>query len=210
MAIKLIIYDDNFNLLNSIETMLQFQDKISVIATKTNCDNIIEDIAKYQPDVILMDIDMPRINGIEAVKTVRQSHTELPIIMFTVFDDNDNIFQSICAGANGYLLKTNFDVLPNAILDVTQGGAPMTSSIAKKVLSFVPKSNTTIDNSDLKLSARETEMLEYIAKGFSYKMIASELNISIETVRSHAKHIYKKLQVNSATGAAHKYYMSKK
>jgi DNA-binding NarL/FixJ family response regulator len=128
--------------------------------------------------------------------------------MFTVFDDDDNIFNAICAGANGYLLKRNFDQIPAAIKDVLDGGAPMTSSVAKKVLSFVPRNQTEKTAETESLSKRESEILSLVAKGFSYKMIGSQLVISTETVRTHIKHIYKKLQVNSATGAVHKFMQS--
>ena len=152
-----------------------------------------------------MDIDMPGGNGVQAVTTIRNTGNPVPVIMFTVFDDEVNIFDAICAGANGYLLKKNFDQIPAAIKDVLDGGAPMTSSVAKKVLTFVPQ-NKLVKNPEIEiLSAREKEILEYIVKGYSYKMIAAEINIAVETVRSHIKKIYKKLQVNSATEAVYKF-----
>jgi DNA-binding NarL/FixJ family response regulator len=133
----------------------------------------------------------------------------VPVIMFTVFEDNENIFNAICAGANGYLLKKNFEQIPAAIQDVMTGGAPMTSSVAKKVLTFVPTSNTEKKSEQENLSPREVEILNYVVKGYSYKMIAAELNLSLETVRSHIKKVYKKLQVNSATAAVYKYTQGK-
>ena len=188
-----------------MHTLLQWHDEFDVIAALPDALAVKEDIRILQPDVILMDIDMPGCSGVEAVKLLRSVYETLPVIMFTVFDDDENIFNAICAGANGYLLKKNIEQLPAAITDVLDGGAPMTGNVAKRVLTFVPKSrpekNADLDN----LSRREIEILEYIVKGYSYKMIAGELVISVETVRSHIKKIYKKLQVNSATEAVYKF-----
>ncbi len=167
--------------------------------------DVVADITTLKPDVILMDIDMPLSNGVDAVTALRTINKDLPVIMFTVFEDNDNIFNAICAGANGYLLKKNFEQIPASIIDVMNGGAPMTSSVAKKVLSFVPQSKKVKSIESGSLSKRETEILELVVKGYSYKMIAEEISVSLETVRSHIKKIYKKLQVNSATEAVYKY-----
>jgi DNA-binding NarL/FixJ family response regulator len=206
MAIRILIYEDNENLRKSIQTLLLWNTKFDLIAAMPNAISAANDIAVLKPDVILMDIDMPECNGVHAVTAIRKVNSEVPIIMFTVFEDSDNIFNAICAGANGYLLKSEFAQIPTAIDDVLAGGAPMTSSVAKKVLSFVPQKNTQKANEAKELlSARETEVLEYVVKGYSYKMIAADMNIGVETVRTHIKKIYKKLQVNNATEAVYKY-----
>jgi DNA-binding NarL/FixJ family response regulator len=210
MAIKLVIYDDNENLLNSIQTLLSLQKGIEILLAKNSAIDLIDDIEIHNPNVILMDIDMPEINGIDAVKKIRAVNQEVSIIMFTVFDDNDNIFNAICAGANGYLLKSNFDALPAALVDVTNGGSPMSSAIARRVLGLISQQKKTQPETDHNLSNRETELLEFIVQGYSYKMIAAELHISVETVRSHVKRIYKKLHVNNATGAVYEYNKTKK
>ena len=205
MPVRVLLYEDNENLRQSIATMFQWNAEYHLVAALQDASNVLADLKVYLPDVILMDIDMPESNGVDAVKCLRVVNDSLPVIMFTVFEDDDNIFNAICAGANGYLLKRNFDQIPAAIKDVLDGGAPMTSSVAKKVLSFVPR-NQTEKLADIEnLSNRESEILSLVAKGFSYKMIGSQLFISTETVRTHIKHIYKKLQVNSATGAVHKF-----
>ncbi len=209
MAIKVLIYEDNQDLRKSIQTLLLWNDSFDVVAAMPDATSASEDIAVLKPDVVLMDIDMPGCTGVEAVGEIRKTYIDLPIIMFTVFDDDDNIFNAICAGANGYILKKNIEQLPAAIKDVMDGGAPMTSSVAKKVLRFVPQSKTIKKPALEILSSRENEILQYVAQGYSYKMVAAETDIALETVRSHIKNIYKKLQVNSATEAVYKFNQTK-
>jgi DNA-binding NarL/FixJ family response regulator len=205
MAIKVLIYEDNINLRKSIETLLLWDADFDVVAALSDAAYVKDDVKALQPDVILMDIDMPRSNGVEAVTQIRKTDVELPIVMFTVFEDDENIFNAIRAGANGYLLKKNFDQIPASLKDVLDGGAPMTSSVAKKVLNFIPKNNAKSNEEIDSLSKREIEILEHITKGYSYKMIGGKLAIATETVRTHVKKIYKKLQVNSATEAVYKF-----
>ncbi len=205
MAIKVLIYEDNEPLRKSIQTLLLWDKGFDVVAALPDAVCAKEDVGVLKPDVVLMDIDMPLSNGVGAVTSIRQEFIDLPIIMFTVFEDDDNIFKAIRAGANGYLLKKNFDQIPAALKDVLDGGAPMTSSVAKKVLNFIPKNNNEHSIEINSLSKREAEILEYITKGYSYKMIGEELFIATETVRTHIKKIYKKLQVNSATEAVYKF-----
>jgi DNA-binding NarL/FixJ family response regulator len=208
MTIKVLIYEDNESLRKSIQTLLLWNSEFDVVAAMPNAISVTDDIAVLKPDVILMDIDMPDCTGVQAVTRIRATNNNIPVIMFTVFDDDENIFNAICAGADGYLLKKNFDQIPAAIKDVLNGGAPMTGSVAKKVLTFVPQNKSPKNPYIETLSPREKEILEYIVKGYSYKMIAAELNIATETVRSHIKKIYKKLQVNSATEAVYKFSQS--
>jgi DNA-binding NarL/FixJ family response regulator len=202
MAVKILIYDDNEALRNSIRVMLS--DEFEIAASMPNAETVETDIRELKPDVVLMDIDMPDVNGVEAVRRVRKIDSSLPVIMLTVFDDNENIFNAICAGASGYILKRYaLEELPAAINDVLTGGAPMTGSVAKKVLQMVPQAgNKEQEKSDL--SKRETEILQFLVNGYSYKMIASELKVSIDTVRFHIKKIYDKLHVHSATEAVSK------
>jgi DNA-binding NarL/FixJ family response regulator len=149
-----------------------------------------------------MDIDMPGINGIHAVKKIRSYNTKTHVIMLTVFETNELIFDALCAGANGYLLKnTAPEKIADAILEVYVGGAPMTTSIARKVLLYFSNRNV---QTDFSLTQREKEILNLLVKGYTYKMIASECIISMDTVRSHIKKIYEKLQVNSNIEAVKK------
>ncbi|WAC09275.1 response regulator transcription factor [Dyadobacter pollutisoli] len=197
----ILIYDDNEALRISMEALITDQDDLNLLAAKSSAKNVVEDIHKFQPDVILMDIDMPEINGVEAVKLIRKVNEHIPVIMLTVFDDNENIFNAICAGASGYILKRYAsEEIPSAIRNVMSGGAPMTGSVARKVLQMVPVAKSE-EQENYDLSKRETELLQLLVNGFSYKMIGFEMNISIDTVRSHIKKIYDKLHVHSATEA---------
>lgn len=202
MHYKIIIYDDDEILRNSISSLLSLEDDFLILATKSNPLHVLEDIEVYQPDVILMDIEMPAMNGVEAVKTIRTKHNDLPVLMLTIFEDNENIYNALCAGASGYLLKkTDPESLASGIKEVLNGGAPMTGSIAKKVLQIFAHKEVAKEDNEEQLTKREIEILKLLVKGSSYKMIAAAMFIAIETVRSHIKNIYKKLQVNNAAGA---------
>jgi DNA-binding NarL/FixJ family response regulator len=203
MQINILLYDDNKVLRESIEALMEEEPGFSVFSMP-NAETTEADIEQFQPDVILMDIDMPEINGVEAVKRIRRMNETLPVIMLTVFDDNENIFNAICAGASGYILKRYASVeLPGAIRNVLSGGAPMTGSVAKKVLQMLPL-NKTSEAGITELSQRETQILQLLVQGYSYKMIAGDLKISHDTVRFHIKKIYDKLHVHSATEAVSK------
>jgi DNA-binding NarL/FixJ family response regulator len=203
MKTKIILYDDNEVLGNSIKLMIEEEDDLEVIAYFNNAESVKEDIEILQPDVVLMDIDMPTVNGVEAVKIIRQLNQILPIIMLTVFDDNDNIFNAICAGASGYILKRSAtEEIPSAIKNVLTGGAPMTGSVARKVLQMIPVKESIKEN--FNLTNHEKSVLQYLVNGYSYKMIASELGVSIDAIRFHIKKIYDKLHVHSATEAVSK------
>lgn len=204
-ARKIIIYDDNEIMRESIASLLVLDETFVVSGSFPNPRNVLKDIEQLKPELILMDIDMPGINGVEALKIIRSLFVDLPVIMLTVFEDDDNIYKSICAGASGYILKkTKPDALIEMIKDVFEGGAPMTSSVAKKILQLFPKDTNKTSGFDANLSKREIELLRLLVLGKSYKMIADELFISIETVRTHIKNIYKKLRVNSGTEAVYK------
>ena len=201
MPIRVLLYEDNEHLRLSLQSLLQWQPDIDLAAAMPNAETVLTDLKEYRPDVVLMDIDMPGVTGIEALHQIRTKDALLPVIMLTIFDDNEHIIEAIAAGASGYLLKKNFDQIVASIKDVLNGGAPMTSSIARQVLQLFPKTPKAGEDTDHLLSARETQLLELLVKGYSYKMIADQLNISMGTVCSHIKKIYRKLQVNSATEA---------
>lgn len=204
MAIKVLIYDDNEALRTSMEALITEAQGFELLAAMPNAETVETDIKELQPDVVLMDIDMPVVNGVDAVRKISKINEKLPVIMLTVFDDNENIFNAICAGASGYILKRYAtEEIPSAIRMVLEGGAPMTGSVARKVLMMVPQAKTA-DQEKSNLTEKECAILKYLVNGYSYKMIAAELKISIDTVRFHIKKIYDKLHVHSATEAVSK------
>lgn len=204
MEIKIVIYEDNDHLRNSMLALFEWNPDHRVVLAKSNPASILLDLQENSPDVILMDIDMPEMDGITALKILRKQHPDLPVIMLTIFDDQENIYQAICAGASGYLLKHDFEHIISSIKDVLNGGAPMTGAVARKVLAAMsgskPKSTLPFDT----LTSREMDILNGLVKGLSYKMIAEKYSLSLDTIRTHIKKIYKKLQVNSATEAIYK------
>jgi DNA-binding NarL/FixJ family response regulator len=206
---RVIVYDDNKHIRDSIEMLLSDAVDIDLVNIYSNTENIIEDIDITNPDVILMDIDMPVMNGIEATAIVKKHYPTIQILMQTVFDDDNKIFNAIKAGASGYLLKEAIGKnLVDAIQEVYLGGSPMSPGVARKVLSQF-QSNVSQPKEDYNLSKREKEVLEYLVLGLSYKMIASKMNITYDTVRAHIKKIYEKLHVSSMTEAVAKAISSK-
>jgi DNA-binding NarL/FixJ family response regulator len=204
MSIRVLLYDDNEALRASMQELIAEQQEFELLAAMPNAETVVTDIREFKPDVVLMDIDMPIVNGVEAVKNIRRVNEQLPVIMLTIFDDNENIFNAICAGATGYILKRYAtEEICDAIRNVMTGGAPMTGSVARKVLQMVPQAKSA-EQEKSNLSDRETQILQFLVNGYSYKMIAAELKVSLDTVRFHIKKIYDKLHVHSATEAVSK------
>jgi DNA-binding NarL/FixJ family response regulator len=202
--IGLLIYEDNDSLRESVSNLLTLSKDLLLLAAFPRADDIIRQFEHYRPEVILMDIDMPGISGIEAVRLVRQVDKKVHIIMLTVFDDNRHVLDAICAGASGYLLKKHLsDHLTDAIRQVMAGEPPMSPGIARMHQSQSPTQPTPTPN-NYNLSTRENEILSHLSKGKSIKLMASELSISVETVRTHIKNIYEKLQVHTQTEAVSK------
>jgi len=204
MQAAVVIYEDNNNLRESLSNLLTFSKDLLLLGSYARADDVVQQIQDLQPDVILMDIDMPGMNGIEAVKKIRSFNQQVQIIMLTVFDDNRHVLDAICAGASGYLLKKHIsDRLTEAIVQVLQGEAPMSPGIARMVIQSMQQ-NSKPDLNRYLLTPREKEILGNLSKGNSYKLIAAELAISIDTVRTHIKKIYEKLQVHTQTEAVSK------
>jgi len=207
--IKVLIYEDNVQLRDTLSILLNGTEGYDLVGAFTNCSDIIADVEVLKPDVILMDINMPEMDGIEGLKKLRTKNNDVKVLMLTVFDDNKNVFESIRNGANGYILKkTPPAKLLEYINEAQTGGAPMTSSIATQVLKMFSAQNHT-NNEDFNLSEREKAVLQLLVNGYSYKLIAAELIIAIDTVRSHIKKIYDKLHVNSKSEAVAKAIKSK-
>ena len=207
--IKVLLYEDNPQLREGLTMLISGSDGFEVVAAFKNCNTVVEEVEAYRPDVILMDIDMPGINGIEGLKRLREFNSDVKVLMLTVFDDNKNVFQAISNGANGYILKkTPPSKLLEYISEAQSGGAPMTASIATQVLKMFSSMNNE-KGEDYNLSDREKQVLQLLVDGYSYKMIAGEMFISIDTVRSHIKKIYEKLDVNSKSEAVAKGFKDK-
>jgi len=204
MKTGILIYEDNTDLCEALVQLINTSDNYTCAGAFQNCTDVINDLYTLKPQVILMDIDMPGRNGIEAVQLIREVDKEVKIIMLTVFDDNQNVIAAICAGASGYLLKKYcFEKLFGAIAESLSGGAPLSANIARMVLDhLIQNTSGAIEKNDLTI--REKEILNGLVKGFSYKMIAASLNISFETVKSHIRNIYEKLHVHNQSEAVAK------
>lgn len=200
--IKVCLYEDNKQLRDTLCLLIDGAEGFKLVASFAHCMNVVDDYKKHLPDVIMMDIDMPGMTGVEGLVKLRSAgQTDVKLLMLTVFDDNENVFEAVKNGANGYILKkTPPSQLLQYIRDAFEGGAPMTSSIARQVLTMFTEVYKQKSDS-YNLSERERDVLKYLVKGYSYKMIADELFISIDTVRSHIKKIYEKMHVNSKTEA---------
>jgi DNA-binding NarL/FixJ family response regulator len=196
--IKVAIFEDNYLLRDGYYQLINGMPGFSCIAAYDNADDLLFKIKRSEPEVVLMDIDMPGMNGIEAVQIIKENFPNLHIIMQTVFEDDDKIFNAIQAGAEGYILKK---IAPTKILEaiseVYNGGAPMTPVIASKILRLFRSGTKPLPEKKSNLNERQTEILESIVNGMSYKLIAEKLFISVDTVRYHVKNIYEILQVHS-------------
>ncbi len=197
-----LVEDDN-EIRESLALIIDGTPGYSCIGKYGDCETAIPAVTKNPPDVLLMDIGLPGISGIEGVKILREKLPHLDILILTIQEDDDSVFESLCAGAAGYLVKdTSPALLLNAINDVHQGGSPMSSQIARKVISSFQKYGSGKAN----LTRRETEILTHFSKGCTYQIIAETLFLSEETIRTHAKNIYRKLEVKSKTEAVHVAY----
>ena len=205
MDIRVVIFEDNSLLRDSLYQLINGSPGLTCTGAFANCEDILFNIKKTNPDVVLMDIQMPGKDGIEGVKIIKKHFPEIKIIMQTVVEDDEKIFASICSGASGYLLKNTTPArLLQAMVEANEGGAPMTPAIAGKVLEKFRK-QTPVRSEELEyLSGREKEILECLVEGMSYKMIASFCKISIDTVRFHIRNIYEKLHVSSKSEAVAK------
>jgi DNA-binding NarL/FixJ family response regulator len=204
MMINVAIIEDNFQYRTTISIILQLNENLKLIHKMEDCDEMISLFESQKPDVVLMDIDLPGMNGITAVWEIKKRWPEIKVLMLTVFEDNEKIFGAIKAGANGYLLKKDS---PQKILDaielVYKGESPMNGMIATKILDYFQQSQQKKSIlHEANLTEREKEILHLLIKGLSYKEISSNIFISIETLNSHIKNIYRKLNVHSRSELA--------
>jgi len=197
LDIKVAIFEDNKSLRQSLYQLINGSDGFECVGAFEDCLDLLKNVQDSKPDVVLMDIQMPGINGIEAVSILREKYPELKILMQTIFEDSEKISQSILAGASGYILKTTSPArILDFIIETYEGGAPMSPSVATKVLKIVTQQSPFAKANTFNLSEREKEILTCV-KGMSYKLIADACFISIDTVRGHIRKIYEKLHVHS-------------
>jgi len=203
--IRVTIFEDNHNLRAGLYQLINGTDGYTCTGSFENCHQLEKKIEDSKPDVVLMDIGMPGMNGIEAVRVLNEKYPEIKILMQTVFEEDDKIFDSIRAGASGYILKnTSAARILEFIKETHEGGAPMSPSIAKKVLNMMIHGPADITGSSFNLSDREKEVLACMVKGMSYKSIGEQCFISLDTVRSHIRNIYEKLHVHTKAEAVAK------
>jgi len=203
---RVAIFEDNKLVRESFEAILNGTDGFSCTGSFSSANNLRLDVDKSRPDIILMDIEMSGMNGIEATKAIKETYPDIKILIQTVFEDDEKIFAAVCAGASGYVLKSNgLTKLLESVSEVYNGGLPMSSSVASRVLKLFQQFAPPIAQStDLFLSPREKEILSMMVDGKDFRTIAAKNFISYETVRTHVKKIYKKLHVASASEAVAK------
>jgi DNA-binding NarL/FixJ family response regulator len=204
-VIKIAIIEDDRTTREGLETVINLSPDYKCVCTCDTAEEGLQLLPKCQPEVVLMDIQLPRMSGIECVAHLKELLPSVQVVMVTVYEDPDRIFRALRAGASGYLLKraTPEQVL-NAIRDVRQGGVPMSSEIARKVIAYFQEQQSAVADVE-NLSAREREVLDLVVHGLSNKEIVDRLSISIESVRWHLRNIYQKLHVHSRTEVLMKY-----
>jgi DNA-binding NarL/FixJ family response regulator len=202
--ISVCIVEDNHDILHALEQIITMSDGYKLLGSFTSAEDALIGLPALHPNVVMMDINLGKMNGIECVKRIKPQHPEILFMMCTVYEEDEKIFEALAAGANGYILKkTTPSKMLEAIRELYEGGAPMSSQIARKVVNVFQKApSARIDS----LSNREAEILEHLAKGLLYKEIAAQLNIAQETVRKHVYHIYEKLHVNNRVEAVNKFF----
>lgn len=203
--IKVVITEDNDIIREGLALLMNASDGMECIACFTNCEDMLKELPNLEPDLFLQDIGLPGMNGIEGVRNILKTKPDATILMLTVYEDEEKVFEALKAGATGYLLKkTQPAQLIEAIKEAHNGGSPMSSSIARKVVSFFQQIPALKANNDHGLSEREKEILSSLSEGNSYKIIADKLFISIDTVRSHIRKIYQKMHVHNQSEAVAK------
>jgi DNA-binding NarL/FixJ family response regulator len=202
--IKVIIFEDNTHLRESLQLLLSSSVNFECIGAFADARNATNIADKLMPDIIVMDIEMPLVNGIEATRLIKIKFPEIPILILTIFNDSERIFQSLRAGGNGYLLKNSTpDDILNALGEVYNGGSIFSPAVARKLVDFFQK-DQAVQQNEYHLTPKEKELLQHLVDGKSYKMIADAMLVSLETVKSHVKNVYRKLHVNNNAEAVSK------
>lgn len=202
MAIRIFIYDDSTDRRDSLRALLSLNEDLKFVGEASNCKNVIRDIESFYPDVVLMDINMPEVDGLEGLKLIKSNFPQVKVLMQTAYDDSEKIFTSIKNGASGYILKNDKPQrILQAIEEVFEGGAAMNPAIAQKVLDYFKPTKK-----ESPLSPKENEVLSLLAEGLSYKMVADKLGVSYTTINTHTKRIYEKLHISSLGEAIAYFY----
>jgi len=205
MSVSVSIVEDNDQLRGTLARVIGHAEDFECVGQHATAEAALENIPKEKPNVVLMDINLPGMNGVECVRKLKQLLPEIQVMMLTAYEDTENIFNALKAGANGYMLKrTPRAALLDAIREVHRGGSPMTAHIARKVVQSFQQSAASVQQTE-ELSPREKEVLDCLAQGFLYKEIADKLGISYETVHTYIRRIYEKLQVRTRTEAVAKF-----
>ena len=205
MPISVSIVEDNDKLRGTLARVLNRAEGFSCVSHYANAEDAVKDLPEVRPDVVLMDINLPGMNGVQCVQQLKKLMPQIQIIMLTVYEDTENIFSALQAGANGYMLKrTTSKELLEAITEVHRGGSPMTMHIARKVVQSLQQTAATAAPTE-NLSEREQQVLDLLSQGLMYKEIADKLGISYETVHTYIRRIYEKLQVRTRTEAVAKF-----
>ena len=203
--LRIAVFEDNSHLRNTLQLLLEATDGFYCTGLYPDCSEMLEVLQENPCDIVLMDIEMPGLNGIDATKIIRKHFPGVHVLIQTAFFDDSYIFNAICAGASGYILKTTSPSgYIDALKEVESGGSPMTPGIARRMLELFRVNLQPSITTDYQLTPREKEILQMLVNGKSYKMIAAESNIATDTVKSHIKNIYAKLHVNSGTEAVSK------
>lgn len=206
MAIRIFIYDDHQDRRDSLKALISLSDNLKFAGDASNCKTVLADMEAFHPDVVLMDINMPEVDGLDGLKLIKKTYPEIKVLMQTAYDDSDKIFTSIKSGASGYILKNDRPQrILQAIEEVYEGGAVMNPSIAQKVLDYFKPQQTKSP-----LSPKENEVLALLAEGLSYKMVANKLGVSYTTINTHTKRIYEKLHISSIGEAIAYFYKNLK
>jgi len=203
--IKICIVEDLEEVRNGMATLLMMDERFELLATFADAEKAADELPTWQPDIIIMDINLPGMNGIECIRKVKHLCPNSQFMMFTIYEDDEKVFEALSAGASGYLLKkTPLDKVADNVLELHAGGSPMSTQIARKVINRL-RNNEPVEMISI-LSPRENEVLQLLAKGLLYKEIAASLSIATDTVRQHIHRIYEKLHVQNRTEALNKAY----
>jgi DNA-binding NarL/FixJ family response regulator len=202
--IRVIVFEDNTHMRESLQLLLSSSEKFECVGAFADARNAVAITDKLIPDIVVMDIEMPFISGIEATRLIKIRFPEIPVLILTTFNDSEKIFQSLRAGGNGYLLKNSSpEEILNALIEVYNGGTALSPAVARKVINSFQQ-NESVQQNEYYLTPKEKELLQHLIDGKSYKMIADAMLVSLETVKSHIKNVYRKLHVSSSSEAVSK------